>query len=411
MPEPPSALPVRVLLLTGEYPPRPGGVGDYADRLASALRTLGHYVEVLTSTVPGLPPSSPPDADRRIADWGLAVWRQIETAADAIRADFLHIQYQPGAFQLKGAVNLLPLWLRLRRPNLRTVTTFHDLRVPYLFPRAGPLRSLAVHTLLRASHGAIFVDSADIAGVPPSPTRRWIPIGSNVPNAPPADFDRATARRALGAQPDTLLIGYFGFLSAGKGADTLLRALRRLLDSGRPARLALIGATAGASNPTDRADESAALGLARALDLEPHIAATGYLDPPAVSAHLLACDALALPYRDGASFRRGTLLAAMQHARPIVTTPPTPPARGIPPLTLEPDRHFLAAPPDDPAALAAALTHLADDPALAGRLGEAARELADRCSWVYIAAETSKLYRDCLSRQRQPRSVGPPAPR
>ena len=383
---------LRVLLLTGEYPPQPGGVADYTARLAAALDDLGHTTRVLTSVVPGFPDDTPPPAWRRIHNWGLSSWRQIETALDRTHADVLHIQYQPGAFQLKGAVNLLPLWLRARRPALRIVTTFHDLRVPYLFPKAGPLRDLAVRALLHGTHAAIFVDAADLARVDPAPNRRWIPVGSNIPCAPPPDFDRSILRQSLGAGPDALLIGYFGFLSAGKGAETLLRALRLLLDHGRPARLLLIGAGTGSSNPTDRADETVAHTLARQLALDPHIVTTGYLAPPAVSAHLLACDLMALPYEDGASFRRGSLLAALEHARPIVTTTPGPAARGLGDRLLQPDRHFLAVPPRDPTALARALERLADDPTLTAHLSREAHTLATRCAWRAIAEETSAAY-------------------
>jgi glycosyltransferase involved in cell wall biosynthesis len=379
-------------MLTGEYPPQPGGVGDYTARLAAALCALGHKVRVLTSGLPGAKGTTEPQASRRVRDWGFGCWRAVQAAVEESGADLLHIQYQAGAYQLKGAVNLLPLWLRRRRPGLRTVTSFHDLRVPYLFPKAGPLRGLAVRALLRGSHGAIFVDSADLARAGPGPNRRWIPIGSNIPFAPPAGYDRFATRRALGAEVGDLLIGYFGFLSASKGGSVLLEALRLLLNQGRSVRLVLIGATSGATNPTDRIDVAATSALAGRLGLESRLYATGYLAQAAVSANMLACDVLALPYEDGASFRRGSLLAALEHGRPIVTTTPAPGARGFGPRSLIPERHFLPVPPNDPAALAHALTRLADDPELAARLGGEAKRLAGLCSWESIAAETAEVY-------------------
>jgi glycosyltransferase involved in cell wall biosynthesis len=380
-------------MLTGEYPPVPGGVGDYTARLTAALHDHGHQISVLTSRVPGLADGVEPATWRRIADWGVSCWRPIESALCASRADLLHIQYQPGAFQLKGGVHLLPRWLRWRRPATRVVTTFHDLRVPYLFPKAGRLRALAVRLLVQSSHAAIFVDPADLQRAGSGLNRRWIPIASNVTCAPPPDFERQAIRRSLGAAPEELLIGYFGFLSASKGATDLFQALRLLRDR-RPARLVLIGATAGASNPTDQADRDAALTLATQLGLTAAIATTGFLSPAAISAHLLACDIVALPYTDGASFRRGSLLAALEHGCPIVTTTPPPQAQVGEPR-LEPGRQFLSVPPGDPAALATALSCLADDPALRERLSVEARALAARCSWSAIATATSDLYQRC----------------
>jgi glycosyltransferase involved in cell wall biosynthesis len=349
---------------------------------------------VLTSAEPDLHASAPgaPTAWRRVTDWGFGSWRRVEAALAEWRADLLHIQYQPGAFQLKGAVNLLPLWLRARRPGLRVVTTFHDLRVPHLFPKAGPLRSLAVRALLRGSDSAIFVDPTDLARVGVARGRHWIPIGSNIPCAPPADYDRAALRAQLGVESDGLLVGYFGFLSAGKGATTLLRAMRLLRDAGCPARLVLIGAGANSGSASDRADEQAALALGEELGLGSYLRLTGLLPPPDVAAHLLACDVVALPYDDGASFRRGSLLAALEHGCPVVTTAPAGEALGQGARRLEPDRQFLAVPPDDPAALAAALMRLAEDAALAAQLGAAGRALAERCGWAALAAETAAVY-------------------
>ena len=139
---------------------------------------------------------------RRVTDWGFGSWRRVEAALTEWRADLLHIQYQPGAFQLKGAVNLLPLWLRARRPGLPVVTTFHDLRVPYLFPKAGPLRPLAVRTLLRGSRSVIFVDPADLARVGARAQPALDTDGSNIPCAPPADYrSRAPGERSSASSP------------------------------------------------------------------------------------------------------------------------------------------------------------------------------------------------------------------
>lgn len=381
-------------MLTGEFPPRIGGVADYSASLAEALRELGHEVNVLTSA--GGAEGVQPPALRQVSNWGFGCWREIEAALKATRADLLHIQYQAGAYQLEGAVNLLPLALRWRRPGLRIVTTFHDLRPPYLFPKAGPLRALAVRSLLWGSHGVIFCDSTDLDAVGNGRNRRWLPVGSNIPCDPPADFDAATSRRRLGAGEGELLIGYFGFLSTGKGAEVLIQAVRLLLDEGRSPRLALIGTPAGASNQTDQQGEQRIETLGHQFQLEDRLHRTGYLSQPDVSACLLACDVVALPYEDGASFNRGSLLAALEHGAAIVTTTPQPTARGSPPRLLEPGRQFLAVPPGDPAALANAIARLGDDEKFAIHLGREARALAAHCAWSALAKETAEVYAACF---------------
>ena len=44
---------MRVCLVTGEFPPQQGGVGDYTAELSKALAGLGVEPHVITSQVPG----------------------------------------------------------------------------------------------------------------------------------------------------------------------------------------------------------------------------------------------------------------------------------------------------------------------------------------------------------------------
>ena len=130
---------------------------------------------------------------------------------------------------------------------------------------------------------------------------------------------------------------------------------------------------------------------------------TGYLPPRDLSATLLACDALALPFRDGASARRGTLMAALVHGLPTVSTlpsgAPSCPAPAAVWLGAGPDgvavrdgEAILLVPSDDASALAAALARLADDASLRERLAAGARAVAARVAWPTLAAETAAIY-------------------
>ena len=215
---------------------------------------------------------------------------------------------------------------------------------------------------------------------------RVVPIGSNVDRVALDPSARATVRRRLGADDETFVVGYFGFLNPSKGVPTLLEAFGKLV-AGRPersVRLALIGAETGVSNPTDLAQARAVHDAVEQERLGQAIVRTGYLDPPDLSATLLACDAIALPFLDGASARRGTLMAALAHGLPIVSTLParTSPLAGPPAFWLgagpaavavRDGVSILLVPPDDADALAAALLRLADDPSLRARLAAGRR--------------------------------------
>src|SRR5436190_5324418 len=139
---------MRIALLSAEYPPQPGGVGDYTRRLGEALLARGHTISVITIADCRLQivalSHSATNRQSTIAalqsDWGWSCWRAVIAALDALRPDVLHIQYQTGAYGMRPAINLLP-W-RLRRLPARPLVavTAHDLLLPYLFPKVGPLR-------------------------------------------------------------------------------------------------------------------------------------------------------------------------------------------------------------------------------------------------------------------------------
>ncbi len=274
------------------------------------------------------------------------------------------------------------------------VSTFHDLRIPYLFPKAGPWRPWAVTHLASAARGAIATDPADAAELRRRGVRRvtQIPIGSNIQPAPPAGYDRAAWRAAAGVAPTDLLLGYFGFLNHSKGGDTLINALGILHDRRAPVKLALIGGQTGASDPTDAAFAAQVETRITRLGLENSLRRTGYLAAAEVSAWLLACDIVVLPYRDGVSLRRGSLMAALAHGCAVISTTPAAP---IPEL---PDgRAVRLVPPASPEALVLAISELLAAPDLRAELGAGARQAAAGFGWEAIARRTLAFFEATLA--------------
>jgi polysaccharide biosynthesis protein PslF len=389
---------IRVALLTAEYPPRPGGVGDYTRRLGEELLARGHAVSVFTIVDFGFwildlgkEPSNPKSKiGNPKSSWGWGSWRAVIAALDAVRPDVLHIQYQTGAYGMHPAVNFLPWRLRAlgmaRRPAL--AVTAHDLLPPYLFPKAGPLRGWVTKRLLADADAALVTNEQDEAI-----TRGWglaphiIPIGSNIAVAPPRGYTRDTWRAQLGVAPEDVLLAYFGLISRTKGLDTLLDAMERLPER---VRLLVIGGDAPAE-----ADQEYAAQIRQRITHGPlaaRVQITGHCAEAEVSAHLLAADIAALPFSDGASFRRGSLLAALAHGVPVVTTINA--ERG----TLNAEHAALLVPPGDPTALAGAIERLVADPVLRARLGAGGRAVAAHFGWDAIAARHEELYRRLLKR-------------
>jgi glycosyltransferase involved in cell wall biosynthesis len=397
-----------VLLITGEYPPAQGGVGDYTCKLGSALEVSGLRDRVLTRPAKGAPATDNADAPALPTRPGPFLserigLRAVTRALRATGAPIAHIQYQTGAYEMRPTVNLLPWLLRLKWSGA-TVVTFHDVRVPYLFPKAGPVREWANRLMARGADACIATNPEDATRIKSWGVKRLelIPIGSNISNHPPPGYDRHAWRERWGATEGTTLMAYFGFLNSSKGLDDLLMTLLRLRDRG-DYRLLMVGGGLGSSDPTNRATASRLGEMARQLGVESSLVGTGYLEPPEVSAALLCADMAVLPYADGASFRRGSLLAVLEHGLPLVTTETKFEFRnsdfefGGSWPTLVDGENALLVKVGDVEGLVEAVARLAGNAELRERLGRGAKELAGFFSWAAIAEKHARLYRRLLA--------------
>jgi glycosyltransferase involved in cell wall biosynthesis len=383
---------MRILLITGEFPPMQGGVGDYTREMARAFTAQGHEVFVLTSV-------SLADAYRDgdpepwhvlpvARNWGWGCWRQVLGFVGKVRPDVVNVQYQAAAYNMRSpAINFLPWRLRRASGMPPIVVTYHDLKPPYLFPKAGPLRDWVVRRMARYSDAVIVTNAEDLAVAHQWPFSRsalpsvsLIPIGSNIPVAPPLTFEPAAWRAEWGYSSADFVWAYFGFLNESKGGECLFRALARA-----PAdhHLLMIGDRVGSSDPTNQAYAAYVERLMSELGMTERVQWTGYLPTEQVSAALLSADIVVLPYRDGISFRRGSLHAALAHGCAVVSTTPR-----VPLVELIEQENIALVPPADPEAVCQAALRLQRCPDLRRQIGDGARDLAQQFTWERIAQRT-----------------------
>ena len=399
---------MKIGLVTAEYAPMQGGVGDFTREVGKALVALGHEVNVITNLKSANRASESASEgihiERVIGDWGWGCWRVLRTVAQQLHLDVVNIQYQAAAYKMHPAINLMPLVRRIdplfrRHHPPPVVVTFHDLKVPYLFPKAGPLRWQTILILARHADGVIVTNLEDesnlksqIYNAKSEITR--IPIGSNIAPCRPDGYDRDEWRAHRGVRPGETLIGYFGFLHPLKGGEELVRALAELAAGGHAVKLLHIGGRTGSSDPnTNTAYAARVESLARELGVADRVAATGFMPPQEVTASFFATDVFALPYGEGVSLRHGTFHAALAHGRAIVTTQPV-----LPLDELRDGENVLLVPPNDPHALAEGIRRVMANPALRTRLERGAAELAREFTWDRIAARTAQLYERVIRR-------------
>jgi glycosyltransferase involved in cell wall biosynthesis len=377
----------RVLFITGEYPPMRGGIADYTALLVDALSGQGWESYVLTSR------RAEAAEDARVlacvGRWDTSIFQQTRDALDRTGADIVHIQYQTGAFEMRPSINLLPYQVGRGSRRVPVVTTFHDLRAPYLFPRAGRLRRWANRLLAFGSDAVVFTNERDFRQV-----RRFsrvarrihhIPIGSNLPEIP--SVDRAAVLNRLDLDPDAFTVGFFGFMTPDKGVEDLIEAIEGCSEP-RP-QLVIIGGEIGS---TDSANAEYQRRLrARLNRMESGVAVTGYISPREAAEMLAAVDLVVLPFRQGASLRSGSLIAALRSGTPVIATDPRP-EDSLRPLT--PGESIWLVPAGEPAVLGEAIDLMRREPTLHRRLAWQAALASEAFNWASIAERHARLYEE-----------------
>ena len=211
-------------------------------------------------------------------------------------------------------------------------------------------------------------------------------------------------RARIGAGPDTLVVGHIGFINRSKGVDVLIRALARLLSQGLDVRVLMIGEQVGSSDTENVRYLEEVTALIERLRLQPYVHWTGFQPPEGLAAWLRCADVAALPFLDGASQRRTSLLGCLAHGLPTITVPPPRPAAGsdhAPPTTghwpLEHGEAVWYVPTADALVLAEAIAELRRDPGRRVRLSAGAQAYARRLSWPEIARRTRAHYEQTLA--------------
>jgi len=175
-----------------------------------------------------------------------------------------------------------------------------------------------------------------------------------------------------GAEGPVIL--FFGLLRPYKGIDTLLRAFRELPG----AELWIVGNPRMDVEPLRRL-AAAATGRARFL--------TRFVADAEIPAIFRRADLVVLPYRDAE--HSGVLYTALAFGKPLVLSA----VGGFAEVAASGAARLV--PPEDPAALAAALAELVRDEAARAELAAAARSAAaGPYSWDAVAAQTLALYKE-----------------
>ncbi len=356
------------------YMPDVGGAEIFLDRLILSLQRRGHTVALVAPrrrgsthrlaypTVRCLRPFS-----KRFVQHALP---PLLLAHARFRFDLLHCQ---GEFQ--------PAW---------TARTFQRLAgIPYVVRATGGgfetasqhprVRHCVEHGLAAAervvAQGKYLFGCIRGCGVPAG---RIVTINNGVvpeevlTPARPSPYDRP-------------FLLFTGGLRRVKGYDVLLDAFARIRDQVHPVRLVLAGCD---QEHADFARRLAAFGLS-----DEDVYYAGLLDRAGIAAHLQHALAYVCPFRRS-PFSNATLEAMAAGCPLVVTTVDG----NLEQVRIWPE-DGLRVPPENSAALAAALLTLCKDPARREALAQAAKRRAADFSWERMVDQYENLYREVADRR------------
>ena len=384
----------RVLQLCPDFPPALGGISDYARRLCEQLSQLDFDVRVLTSVRSKDQSPEGFAMAATIEHWDERLWRDVAAEVAAFHPDVLHIQYQEHMYGGSPAIGWVPWNLLFRRIRPPVVTTLHDMTPPSRPPRWRG--RFAFEALLYGSDRIVVSGEAEARGLAkrPSLNRRssvgW--IGSNVGiHSMPADR-KAAVRAAFSRKRDGFLLLTFGLIRPGKGIEVLLESVAYLLRRDIAVELLIIGDIGDADLEARGMYRDRLQVLCRTLGLESSVQFLGHLTEEQVSELLQTADLGVLPFEHGASAGHTTVVAALSHGLPLVTTkgPGTP-------AVLENGSVALIDAPPDVGRLAKAIEDLIRDPDRRAAIGRRGREL--NASQPTLGAQMAGIYETVIRRR------------
>lgn len=313
----------RRVTLVGSYVPRRCGIATFANNLAlaiagvdseKALRKQGD-VSVLAINDRG-----------ESYDYGNEVILQVEQhRRDAYRdaAEFLNtsrtqivcLQHEYGLFGGEAGEYLCDLIARLRKPLVTTLHTVLTEPTPQQRDVLGRICERSNRVVVMANRARqILHDVNDV------PLDRIELVHHGVPDLPLGDTEPFKQRFELGGRTVILT---FGLLSPGKGIETMLDALAKVVPDHPDVAYIVLGVThPGVRRESGEQYRMALETAAVRLGIQKNVLFHNrYVTNDDLGEYLQAADIYVTPYRAKEQITSGTLAYALAAGKPIVSTP------------------------------------------------------------------------------------------
>jgi len=210
---------LKVMLISGSYPPARCGVGDYTGFVSRELAKQGVITSVLTSSYLGTKPQSGGlNVIPEIDSWKTANLKKVIGIIKKNDPDIIHLQYPNLEYRKNLLTNLLPAALKLTGSRVKIAQTFHE-----------PLNELTLLGRLRLLVNTAFADALIFVEKENMDSLPWymklaakgkecahIPVASNIPRQKAAPAITARMRKKYGINHKKKIFMTFGFITPVK---------------------------------------------------------------------------------------------------------------------------------------------------------------------------------------------------
>lgn len=381
---------MRLVIISGDFPPRISGVGDYAFHVAGTAAKMRTDVTVITTkhnSVNGSSGASSIDVRPIMGKWQFSEVKRVCKALNESDAKtILNIQYYcPFTYGRNLMINFLPAIIRTLHPKVKIVVTIHGFWEQSLLFR---LRTLP---MLRTAHGIIYVDRLNkrlikkYSGQPEN-RLKFIPIAGNIPPIPCTEEQRNVWRRELGLSNGDIAVAFFGGIIRSKGFDYLVKAIHKIkLSNSSPLVLLAVGGFLDLEN--NKSYRSEIINFIKTNGLGNFIRFFEKADASLVSKCLHSSDLAVYPFLNGVGENSGSMLAALAHGLPTIIS------RGPANDDSFTEKFGVTmVPAQSSEQLVSAIQTIVDNRDLQNKMRNKAMEVSRKLNWDFITSETLDFF-------------------
>ena len=305
-----SGRPLRVLMVSGSFPPIHCGVGDYTARLSDALRCRPDIdIRVVTTAAPRVA-AAPSYVEPAVERWQAGALHNYARVLRNFKPDIVHVQYPAqgyGTWSGPAAV----AGIARRTTDARIVQTWHEYPQSLLEPAGWTLVAMGL-----VGDAMIYVRPdyenhlhGPLKSVARRMPRHFVPNAAAVPAVDLAPRERQEIRDALQVG-ERRMIAHFGFAHPHKG-------VHRIFEVANPAsdHIVLIG-------ELNEADPYHAklLQLTRSAPWQGRVTLCGFVDSERAARILAAADAVVFPFEKGGGIWNSSVHAAVAQGTLTIVT-------------------------------------------------------------------------------------------